>query len=68
MRTLTKLEGVLMLKVSIIIPTKNNGDILEKCLASIKQTLGKFDQQPFRKSLTNKLFFLEKLNQKCKLR
>ena len=46
-----------MLKVSIIIPTKNNGDILEKCLASIKQTLGKFDQQPFRKSLTNKLFF-----------
>ena len=23
-------------KVSIIIPTKNNGDILEKCLASIK--------------------------------
>jgi len=32
-----------MLKVSIIIPTKNNGDILDKCLASIKQTLGKFD-------------------------
>ena len=25
-----------MLKVSIIIPTKNNGDILEKCLASIQ--------------------------------
>jgi len=24
------------LKVSIIIPTKNNGDILEKCLASIR--------------------------------
>jgi glycosyltransferase involved in cell wall biosynthesis len=24
-------------KVSIIIPTKNNGDILEKCLASIKK-------------------------------
>ena len=23
-------------KVSIIIPTKNNGDILEKCLAAIK--------------------------------
>ena len=23
-------------EVSIIIPTKNNGDILEKCLASIK--------------------------------
>ncbi|MGB2841632.1 MAG: glycosyltransferase [Halobacteriota archaeon] len=23
-------------KVSIIIPTKNNGDILEKCLSSIK--------------------------------
>jgi glycosyltransferase involved in cell wall biosynthesis len=31
-------------KVSIIIPTKNNGDIIEKCLASIKQTLEKFDQ------------------------
>jgi len=25
-----------MLKVSIIIPTKNNGDILDKCLASIQ--------------------------------
>ena len=25
-----------MLKVSIIIPTKNNGDILEKSLASIQ--------------------------------
>ena len=25
-----------MPKVSIIIPTKNNGDILEKCLASIQ--------------------------------
>jgi glycosyltransferase involved in cell wall biosynthesis len=25
-----------MVEVSIIIPTKNNGDILEKCLASIK--------------------------------
>ena len=24
-------------KVSIIIPTKNNGDIIEKCLASIKK-------------------------------
>jgi glycosyltransferase involved in cell wall biosynthesis len=34
------------------IPTKNNADILEKCLESIKQTLEKFDQQPFRKSLT----------------
>lgn len=31
-------------KVSIIIPTKNNGDIIEKCLVSIKQTLEKFDQ------------------------
>jgi len=30
--------------VSIIIPTKNNGDIIEKCLSSIKQTLEKFDQ------------------------
>ena len=45
-----------MLKVSIIIPTKNNGDMPDKCLASIKQTLGKFDQQSFKKSLTNKLF------------
>jgi len=36
---------------SIIIPTKNNGDILEKCLASIKQTLGKFNHQTFKKGL-----------------
>jgi len=36
MRTLTKLKRVLMFKVSIIIPTKNNGDILEKCLSSIQ--------------------------------
>jgi len=31
-------------KISVIIPTKNNGDILEKCLSSIEQTLEKFDQ------------------------
>ena len=36
MRTLTKLKRVLMFKVSIIIPTKNNGDILEKCFSSIQ--------------------------------